>query len=256
MRKIPVAGLLVILTLGLAACSSTSPEERLVQQLANTDKKTVYEKAEALFAKKKYTQARKLFSFLYDTFPNDPIGHKAALRVADTYYQYNDRTNLTEARLRYRDFANRFPNDPDRDYALLMLGNTYTKRKLHPDRDLNETREAVKAYRQLLNLYPNSKYAPQARKKLAEVRTVLAEHEWQVAHFYARNKMWLATEWRLEYLKEHFPEYPRMAEVNAALAEAKKNYKAHEERIRKEFEKFMAKHKKKEKKKKAREKKD
>ena len=244
MRRWFSAGVILALLLGAAGCSSTSPEEQLIQKLQNTDKQTVFTKAEVLYEKGKYNEARKLFSFLYDTFPNDPIGHKAALRVADTYYQHKDVTNLTEARLRYRDFANRFPNDPDRDYALLMLGNTYTKRKLSPDRDLAQTREALKAYQQLLNLYPNSKYAPEARKKMAEVNKILAQHEWRVAEFYARNKVWLATIWRLGYLKEHYPKYPHMDQVDQMLAKAKKARAEVRKRDRERYEEYLKKHKK------------
>jgi len=228
---------LVVLALGFSACSSTSSEDRELQKLANTDKNAIYERAEGFYAKKDYSEARKLFTFVYNTFPNDPLGHKAALRVADTYYEHNDRVNLTEAQLRYRDFANRYPNDPDRDYALLMLGNTYTKRKLRPDRELNETRKALKAYRQLINLYPHSSHVEEARQKIAEVRAVLAQHEWQVAKFYARNKLWLAAEWRLEYLKEHYPEYPQMKAVDALMAESKKAYEDRVEEFRKKMKK-------------------
>ena len=250
MRKWFFAGLILTVLLGAASCSSTSPEEQLIQKLQNTDKQTVFNKAEVLYEKGKYTEARKLFSFLYDTFPNDPLGHKAALRVADTYYQHKDVANLTEARLRYRDFANRFPNDPDRDYALLMLGNTYTKRKLSPDRDLAQTREALKAYQQLLTLYPHSKYAPEARQKLAKVKQILAQHEWRVAEFYARNKVWIATIWRLQYLKQHYPNYPDMAKVDQMLASAKKSRAELRKRDRERYEAYLKKHGKKQEKKK------
>ncbi|NOZ77907.1 MAG: outer membrane protein assembly factor BamD [Acidobacteria bacterium] len=245
MRRWFFAGVILTLLLGAAGCSSTSPEDQLISKLQNTDKQTVFNKAEALYQKGKYTEARKLFSFLYDTFPNDPLGHKAALRVADTYYQHKDVGNLTEARLRYRDFANRFPNDPDRDYALLMLGNTYTKRMLSPDRDLAQTRDALKAYQQLLNLYPHSKYASEARQKVAEVKKVLAQHEWRVAVFYARNKVWLATIWRLQYLKEHYPQYPQMKQVDQLLTEAKKARAELRKRDRERYEEYLKKHKKK-----------
>jgi len=121
----------------LAGCSSGhKKQDQILDELANLDKETIFERAEQFYSEKEYQKARELFAFVYDSFPNDPLGHKAALRVADTYSVKNDVTSLTEARLRYRDFANRYPNDPDRDYALLMVGHTYSARKLRPDRDL------------------------------------------------------------------------------------------------------------------------
>ncbi len=120
---------LLPLVLVLSSCSSGKNNRmHLLDELANLEKETIFEQAEQLYSEKEYNKARDLFSFVYDSFPNDPMGHKAALRVADTFSVKKDVTSLTEARLRYRDFANRYPNDPDRDYALLMVGQTYSGR--------------------------------------------------------------------------------------------------------------------------------
>ncbi len=224
MRPRSLAALVLLVPLLLVpatACKSSSGEESLLSELANQDKESIYRQAEELYSRGKFTEARKLYSFLYDTFPNDPLGHKAALRIADTYFQKKNIASLTEARLRYRDFANRFPNDPDRDYALLMLGNTYITMGLHPDRELTNALEALKAYRQVVNLYPDSPYYDDAKARIREVESILAEHEWLVARYYSRNKRWGAVILRLEYLKENYPEYARMDQVDQLLEKAK-----------------------------------
>jgi outer membrane protein assembly factor BamD len=223
------------ITILFIGCSSTPNEEEILEELANLDKDTIFERAEALYAEKKYEDARRLFSFVYDTFPNDPLGHKAALRVADTYSVRGDSVSRTEARLRYRDFASRYPNDPDRDYALLMVGNTYTSKKLRPDRDLSNLHEALNAYRQLVTLYPNSRYASEAGGRISDLSEVLAEHEWLVASFYLRNKRWRGAQWRLEYLKENYPEYSNIARVEEELGKIESKIAEQEER----FKKFM-----------------
>jgi outer membrane protein assembly factor BamD len=207
----------ISITFAAAGCSTTQSEDELLEELASLDKETIFERAEDLYADKKYEQARKLFSFVYDTFPNDPMGHKAALRVADTYSVKNDTASLTEARLRYRDFANRYPNDPDRDYALLMVGHTYSAKKLRPDRDLSTLRESLDAYQQLITLYPGSRYAPEAAARMGALRETLAEHEWQVAQFYARNKRWTGALWRLEYIRDNYLEYSKYDRVAAEI---------------------------------------
>ena len=233
-------GILAILVTGItvltAACSSGRQQDQILEELANQEKEAIFQIAEDLYSNEKYEEARKYFSFVYDTFPNDPLGHKAALRVADTYSIKRDTTSLTEARLRYRDFASRYPNDPDRDYALLMVGHSYTARKLKPDRDLSSLLEAVNAYQQLLTLYPNSRYAEEAEGRLGEVREVLAEHEWIVASFYAKNKRWLGAKWRLEYLKENYPDYENMERVNEELDRIESKLSEREEEIKKLME--------------------
>jgi outer membrane protein assembly factor BamD len=220
MNRTAVLPFLLLPMMALMSCaSSTSKEEKLLEELSNLDKTTIYERAEALYGDKKYTEARQLFAFVYDSFPNDPLGHKAALRVADTYAAKNDVTSLTEARLRYRDFANRYPNDPDRDYALLMVGHTFSARKLRPDRDLSPIREALGAYQQLVNLYPDSRYATEAEERMGGLEELLAEHEWLVAQFYYRNKRWIGAQWRLQYITENYPDYSKMEQVNDRISE-------------------------------------
>jgi outer membrane protein assembly factor BamD len=217
-RFIALTVLLPSLFLTLSCASKGLKEEKLLEELSNLDKATIFDRAEALYQEKKYVEARQLFSFVYDSFPNDPLGHKAALRVADTYSVKTDVTNLTEARLRYRDFANRYPNDPDRDYALLMVGHTFSARKLRPDRDLSPIHEALGAYRQLTNLYPNSRYAPEAEERMGGLEELLAEHEWLVSTYYFRNKRWIGAKWRLEYIVENYPDYTKIEQVNERIS--------------------------------------
>jgi len=228
MRRIPAWIVIAVAVSAAAACSSTKGDDKLIQELAGMDKQAMYDRAEALYQDRDYEQARQVFSFVYDTFPNDPLGHKAALRVADTYAVHHDTQSLTEARLRYKDFANRYPNDPDRDYALLMLGNTYTVRTIRPDRDLTPAHEAIAAYQQLVTLYPNSKHADEARDRIAQLQDTLAQHEMLVAEYYAKNKRWHGALWRLEYVKENYPSYSDIQRVDSMIEEMNGHIKAME----------------------------
>ena len=232
-----VSFLVISITLALSGCaSSKKSDEQILEELASQDKQTIFDTAEELYQQKKYSEARKYFSFVYDTFPNDPLGHKAALRVADTYSIKKDPSNLTEARLRYRDFANRYPNDPDRDYALLMVGNTYSAKKLRPDRDLSNLHESYNAYQQLVTLYPNSEHAPEAEERIRLLRETLAEHEYLVAQFYFRNKRCNGALWRLEYLKENYPDYSQMDAANSMMEQVQNKIDEVKETFRKIME--------------------
>ena len=236
--------ILLPLVLLLSSCSSGNKnQDAILDELANLEKETIFEQAEQLYSDKQYNKARDLFSFVYDSFPNDPMGHKAALRVADTFSVKNDVTSLTEARLRYRDFANRYPNDPDRDYALLMVGQTYSARKLRPDRDLSDIQEALAAYQQLINLYPGSRYISEAQERIDELLELLAQHEWVVAQFYKRNKRHLGALWRLEYIRDNYPSFSQIdvvitqiTEVETTLVELESAWQKRLEGLRKQTE--------------------
>ncbi len=229
--------LLSLVSATLFGCSSASREEELLTELTDMNKTEIFEKAEALYAAGKTEDARDYFSFVYDTFPNDPMGHKAALRVADTFAVKKDTASLTEARLRFRDFANRYPNDPDRDYALLMVGQTYSARQMKPDRDLSTVEEALNAYRQLLTLYPDSNYYDEAQGRIGQLLDVLAEHELITAQFYARNKRWLAASWRLDYLKENYPDFKKMDEADALYERVQGEITSAQDHLKKLIEK-------------------
>jgi outer membrane protein assembly factor BamD len=202
MRRVSV---LVLATVLLGACSGRNSEQAFFDEVASLSKEEAYARAEAFAEKEKWEDARKYFSFLADSFPNDPLGRKASLRVADSFFVRRDVESLTEAQLRYRDFANRFPSDPNRAYALLMLGKCHYEQGRGPGRDLTPVREARAAFEQLIELFPDSPHAAEAREQLAKCLEDLARHELEVARYYVRNGRPEGARLRLEHLMANYP---------------------------------------------------
>lgn len=191
----------------LAACAGNKDaEEGFLSEVGSMSKEQVMERGDALAAKKKWDEARKHYSFLADSFPNDPLGRRAALKVADTFYVAGDIESLTEAQLRFRDFANRFPNDPNRAYALLMLGKVSYAQRKGPMRDLTPVREAAENLKQLVQLFRNSPYTEEGRELLAKCLEELAQHEFEIAQFYANIGAWQGAKQRLDYLLANYPD--------------------------------------------------
>ena len=79
---------------GIRSAASPTPREaaaprarrcaRLRSALTKMTKEQVFQLGEDQFAKKKYAKARQYYSHVYETYPNDPLGRRALLRVADT----------------------------------------------------------------------------------------------------------------------------------------------------------------------------
>ena len=106
--------LTAIVVIALAGCHHSSGPRRVVKVAVNPEfvkltKEQLFEKGEAFFAKRRWQKARSYYSYVYENYPNDPLGRRALLRVADTYYQQGDPVNLIEAQYKYRDFINRYP---------------------------------------------------------------------------------------------------------------------------------------------------
>jgi outer membrane assembly lipoprotein YfiO len=207
----------VALTLGGCATKKKAPSSFL-DEVASLSKEQVLAHGDALAAKKHWEAARRYYSFLADSFPNDPLGRHAALKVADTFYAQRDSESLTEAQLRYKDFSNRFPSDPNRAYALLMLAKCSYAQEKGPQHDLTHVREAVDSLKQVLQLFPNSPDAPEARTILANCLEDLGQHELLVARYYYNVKAYLGARARLEYLLDNYPT-TTAAKDGAALLE-------------------------------------
>ena len=91
--------LIAALLLAVTACRHHGAAQRPVRQaldpaLLKLPKEDVYQKGEDFFVKKRYQKARTYFGFVYENYPNDPLGRRALLRVADSYFAQGDAVNL------------------------------------------------------------------------------------------------------------------------------------------------------------------
>ena len=203
MRKLLIVLAAVLATAG---CATKNTEQRFMDEVGSLSKEEIGSRGQELYAKKRWEEARKYFSFLSDSFPNDPLGRQAALRVADTFYSMRDTDSLAEAQLRYRDFSNRFPSDPGRPYALLMLGKCSYSQRRGPLRDLAPVREAADSLRQVVQLFPDSTYTQEAKELLQKCLEDLGQHEYQVAKYYASIGAWRGAKQRLDHLRANYPD--------------------------------------------------
>ena len=194
----------------MAGCSHNSrrPVRRSIDpELTKLTKEQLFDRGEQQLAAKKYPRARIYYSYVYENFPNDPLGRRALLRVADTYFAQGGPVNLVEAQYKYRDFINRYPGSDSADYAMLQIGMVSYKQMEKPDRDQAKTREAVEKLAEMIRTFPKSPLRPEAEKRLQEATDRLAKHEHIVARFYIKRRSYLAAVQRLNGIIEEYPNY-------------------------------------------------
>jgi len=194
----------------LVACRHNAPRpirSSVDPELAKLTKEQAFERGEEWFGKKKYPKARTYYSFVYENYPNDPLGRRALLRVADTYYAQGDAVNLVEAQYKYRDFINRYPGSDRADYAMLQIAMISYKQMEKPDRDQAKTREAVDKFNDMIKAYPKSALRAEADKHLQDAYDRLAKHEQIVARFYMKRGDYNAAIQRLNYLVDTSPSF-------------------------------------------------
>lgn len=209
------------LLLIVSGCASIDPEQKFLEQVGSLSKEEILARGDEAAAKKRWELARRYYSFVADAFPNDPLGRRAALKVADSFFQSRDLESLTEAQLRYRDYVNRFPNDPQRPYALLMLGKCSLQQARGPQRDLTPVKEALASFTQVIELFPDSEFASEASQLRTMCIEDLARHELEVAQFYRRQRAWLGAKQRLEYLLANYPDSQAAREGAVLLEETR-----------------------------------
>ena len=200
--------LLVAIAL-VAGCSRGPRRFRPVvdPQLLRMTKEQVFEKAEDQFAKRNWQRARTYYTYVYETYPNDVLGRRSLLRVADTYFSQGDPVNLVEAQYKYRDFINRYPTSDQADYATLQIAMCSYKQMEKPDRDQQKTREALEKFNDMIRAYPNSPLKAEAETRRQEVLDRLARHEHIVARFYLKRGSWNAATQRLNFLIDEYPQF-------------------------------------------------
>lgn len=201
--------LLVVALLAITAChrNKVNAMPKIDTELLNLSKEEAFARGEKMFDEKKWTKARRYYAYVYENYPNDPLGRRGLLRVADTYFNQGDAVNLVEAQYKYRDFINRYPSADSADYAMLQIAMVSYKQMDRPDRDQVKTKEAVDKLKEMIAAYPRSSYRPEAEKRLQEASDRLAKHEHLVARFYMKRGAWDSAIARLNVIVDQYPDY-------------------------------------------------
>ncbi len=80
--------------------------------------------------------------------------------------------------------------------------------------------QAFNDFTELVQKFPNSKYAPDARQRMLFLRNNLAEYELNVADFYLRRKAYVAAVNRATFVLENFSRTPSAERALGLMAEA------------------------------------
>ena len=126
-------------------------------------------------------------------------------------------------------FIRLYPNHPNVDYAHTESTSAYRFREGLLDRlfssdpasrDMAPLRESYSELAVLLNEFPNSQYAADARQRMLQLRELLAKAELLAADYYLRRGALVAAANRGTYLIENYPDTEARADALAVMVEA------------------------------------
>lgn len=211
---LPRALTLLMMALLLGACAS-SPSK--VQS-----EKQYYESAQKSMRSGNFSKAADDLEALESHYPVGAYTEQAQLELIYANYRHIDYAGASAAADR---FIRLHPSHPQLDYAYYMRGladfeanrdffSRYLPVKAHA-RDTASLRDAFNNFRELLQRFPDSEYAPDARARMIWMRNQFAEAELHVARLYARKKAYLSCLNRARGVVENFPGAPQVPDALA-----------------------------------------
>lgn len=187
--------LLLLLPFLLISCKSTK------EDLTITPASTLYQKGEALMIEKKYKESAEEFSKIYFQHPGSDIAPRAEIMQAYSLYlasRYDEAVDVLD------NFTKLHPIHQNIDYVFYLKALCYYMEISDAEHDQGKTISANLSFLDVINRFPNSKYAVDSSLKLDLVRDHLAGLEMNVGRFYLKKKNPIASIKRFQYVVQNF----------------------------------------------------
>jgi outer membrane protein assembly factor BamD len=187
---------LALLSSFLVSCSDN--DEILLAQMPV---EKLYNNAKDQMDNGSYGQAAKTFAEVERQHPYSEWSLKAQLMSAYCYYEAK---KYTEAIENFNVFIQLHPGHDSVPYAYYMVGLCNYEQIPTVHRDQTVTQKAEDAFREVLNRFPDSPYARDAKFKLDLLRDHLAGKEMDVGRYYLRQRSYLAAVNRFKVVVDQF----------------------------------------------------
>ena len=199
--------------MALAACSSTGDEK--YDETRDWSAERLYTEAKSELLGNSYKKAIEYYQKLEARYPYGKYAQQAKLEMAYAYYKDDEPVlALAEADR----FMKLYPEHPSVDYAYYLKGLVNFNEDLGvlggvanqdmSERDPKAATESFEAFRELVERFPNSRYAPDAYARMRYLVNTLAKNEVRVAYYYLRRKAYIAAVNRAQFVLTNYPKTP------------------------------------------------
>eukprot|EP01036_Dinobryon_divergens_P037251 gene37251-48699_t len=190
------ATLIAGLALQLAGCETVSSTVSSLNPFGASSKSSSDlgkdEPAEALFndglvrlQNRNFDGAARKFADVDKQYPYTSWSKRSLLLT--TYANYENR-NYEDSISNGRRFVQLYPADKDAAYAQYLVGMSYFNQMPDVTRDQERSQRALLAMDELLNKWPTSEYAADARQRVAIARDQLAGKEMEIGRYYLNQR--------------------------------------------------------------------
>ena len=195
---------------------STAP----VDKTAGMSPNALYAEAKDEMSTSQWDKAVPLLEKLEARAAGTPLAQQA--QVDKAYAQYKS-GEPAQALATLERFMKLHPASPALDYALYLKGivnfnddlgmfSGVTRQDLS-ERDQKAAKESFEAFKELATRFPDSRYSPDARKRMAYIVNSLAQYEVHVARYYYRRGAYLAAVNRAQLAVSDYRDVPAIEEA-------------------------------------------
>ena len=217
-------GLILALPLGLGACTAWDGKDSSLRpkaDLSTESPDTLYAAGIETLRQERYARAGELFDTVEREHPYSTWATSAKLMSAYSYYMRNQYTEAIGALDR---FIQLHPAHRDIAYAYYLRALCYYEQIVSAEHDQRGTELALVQLQEVINRFPDSSYARDARLKMDLARDHLAGREMNVGRFYQARGLQSAAIGRFRKVVEdyqttnHVPEaLHRLTEIYLSL---------------------------------------
>ncbi len=194
----------------------------------------LYEAGVDAMQDKDYGDAADYFTKLKDRYPFSPFTAKAEIGQGDAFFLDGKYALAADS---YKEFEVLHPRHEETPYILFQIGLSNFKLFKSVDLRQQNIAEAIEYFNRVVDAYPKSDYAAEAKGYIAKSRHIMAEHEVYIADFFWRAENYGPAWNRYKYVVENFPDVPDVQ--NYARERAQFAYFEHQ-RTLSEFERVEA----------------
>ena len=216
--------LICAFALTLSACAWLESQK---DETENWSVSKLYSEATQELDAGNYKQAIEYYEKLEARFPFGRYAMQSQLDVAYAYYRADEPESAIAAADR---FIKLYPQNPFVDYAYYLKGIVNYNRSVGfldryiptdpSQRDPGSALDAFQDFAELVRLFPDSKYAADARQRMIYLRNNLAKNEIHVARYYMKRQAYIAAANRCNYVVERYQRTSAVEDALQILSEA------------------------------------
>ena len=162
------------------------------------------ESGDVLYAAKKFNEVEIMF-------PQSKWAAKSTLMAAYAYYSQDYYYDTIEE---LKIFLRKYPKHEDIDYANYMMALAYYEQIVDEKKDLNSILLSKEKFKFVINEFPETDYALDAKFKLDLINDVLASKEMYLGRYYFDKRKWIPA---INRFRKVVDEYSRTIYIEEAL---------------------------------------